>query len=74
MASSTGLDNASVVPFFVDADNTPNPKGMPVGGVTDIDLPNNHLQYAFTWYGLAVVLVVIVAVSRFRKSGNSPPQ
>jgi surfeit locus 1 family protein len=47
---------------------------MPVGGVTDIDLPNNHLQYAFTWYGLAVVLVVIVAVSRFRKSGNSPPQ
>lgn len=74
MASSTGLDKASVVPFFVDADNTPNPKGMPVGGVTDIDLPNNHLQYAFTWYGLAVVLVVIVAVSRFRKSGNSPSQ
>jgi surfeit locus 1 family protein len=74
MASSTGLDKASVVPFFVDADNTPNPKGMPVGGVTDVDLPNNHLQYAFTWYGLAVVLVVIVAVSRFRKSGNSPSQ
>lgn len=66
MAASTGLNKASVLPFFVDADSTPNPKGLPIGGVTDVDLPNNHLQYAFTWYGLAVVLIVIVAISWFR--------
>ena len=35
---------------------TPNPGGLPVGGVTIIDLPNNHLQYALTWYGLAAAL------------------
>jgi len=77
MASSDGFDASKVVPFFVDADSTPNPKGFPIGGVTEIDLPNNHLEYAFTWYGLAAVLVVVVALSWFRKSnkaGNSPAQ
>ena len=69
MASSVGLDKAAVVPFFVDADDTPNPKGLPIGGVTDVDLPNNHLQYAFTWYGLAATLVIIAVIARFRKRG-----
>ena len=66
MASSVDLDKASVVPFFIDADSTPNPAGFPIGGVTQVDLPNDHLQYAFTWYGLAAVLLVVVAVSWFR--------
>ncbi|MFC5759456.1 SURF1 family protein [Rhizobium sp. GCM10022189] len=66
MASSVDLDKASIVPFFVDADSTPNPAGLPIGGVTQVDLPNDHLQYAFTWYGLAAVLVVVVAISWFR--------
>ncbi len=66
MASSVDLDKASVLPFFVDADSTLNPKGLPIGGVTQVDLPNDHLQYAFTWYGLAVVLIVVVAISWFR--------
>lgn len=77
MASSDGFDASKVVPFFIDADSTPNPKGFPIGGVTEIDLPNNHLEYAFTWYGLAAVLVVVVALSWFRKSnkaGTSPAQ
>src|SRR5690606_31577885 len=45
MASSAGLAGQSVYPFYVDADDTPNPGGLPVGGVTRLDLPNNHLQY-----------------------------
>jgi surfeit locus 1 family protein len=60
MASSTGLPAGKVLPFFVDANNSPNPGGLPVGGVTLIDLPNNHFQYALTWYGLALVLLVVV--------------
>ncbi|OWV92370.1 cytochrome oxidase [Rhizobium sp. R635] len=74
MAASVGLDEAQVIPFFVDADSTPNPAGLPIGGVTQVDLPNDHLQYAFTWYGLAAVLVVVVAISWFRKPGKAPPQ
>jgi len=69
MASSVDLDKSSVLPFFIDADSTPNPAGFPIGGVTQVDLPNDHLQYAFTWYGLAVVLAVVVAISWFRRKG-----
>ena len=74
MAESVGLDKARVIPFFVDADSTPNPAGLPIGGVTQVDLPNDHLQYAFTWYGLAAVLIIVVAISWFRKGSKAPPQ
>lgn len=73
MASSVGLDAAKVLPFFVDADATPNPGGLPVGGVTIVDLPNDHLQYAVTWYGLAAALVAIVAISWLRKRHPDAP-
>jgi surfeit locus 1 family protein len=74
MASSVDLDKADVLPFFLDADSTPNPAGFPIGGVTQVDLPNDHLQYAFTWYGLAAVLIVVVAISWFRKGAKTPQQ
>ena len=74
MASSVGLDKAGVLPFFVDADSTPNPAGLPIGGVTQVDLPNDHLQYAFTWYGLAAVLIVVVVISWFRKGAKAAQQ
>ncbi|RFB97907.1 cytochrome c oxidase assembly protein [Rhizobium leguminosarum bv. trifolii] len=74
MAESVGLEKARVIPFFVDADSTPNPAGLPIGGVTQVDLPNDHLQYALTWYGLAAVLVAVVAISWFRKPGKQPRQ
>lgn len=66
MAQSTGLSADEVVPFFVDADDAPNPGGLPVGGVTRISFPNDHLQYAITWYGLAAVLAVIVGLLAWR--------
>jgi len=60
MTSSAGLPaSAPVLPFFVDAGAAPNPGGLPVGGVTLVNLPNNHLQYAITWYGLAAGLVAV---------------
>ena len=30
---------------------------LPQGGVTRLDLPNRHLEYALTWYGLALTLI-----------------
>ncbi|MCV0395679.1 MAG: SURF1 family protein [Rhizobiaceae bacterium] len=63
MAATSGVGTADdYLPFFVDADDTRNPGGLPIGGVTIVSLPNNHLQYAVTWYGLAAVLVVVMAV------------
>jgi surfeit locus 1 family protein len=69
MASKAGIDRAHLLPFFIDADNSPNPGGYPQGGVTQIDLPNSHLSYAMTWYGLALVMLVI-AVLAFRKQAR----
>lgn len=62
MTQHAGLTKARVLQFFVDADAAPNPGGLPIGGVTQFDFPNNHLQYALTWYGLAATLAVVVAI------------
>src|SRR3954463_6251595 len=67
MAAATGLSD--VMPFYIDADATPNPGGWPKGGVTQIDLPNDHLQYAITWFALAVSAVAVSAVWR-RQAGT----
>ncbi len=35
------------------------PGGLPSPAKLTARLPNNHLQYAITWYGLAAVLVAV---------------
>jgi surfeit locus 1 family protein len=62
MAKAAGIGTGGVgsaLPFYIDADKTPVPGGWPRGAQTITDLPNNHLQYAITWYALAVALVAI---------------
>jgi surfeit locus 1 family protein len=51
-----------VAPFFVEAEKTSVPGGWPEGGQTRLEIPNNHLQYAITWFLLAACLVVIYGV------------
>jgi surfeit locus 1 family protein len=46
----------------VEADGTANPGGLPKGAVTRIDFRNDHLNYALTWYALAIALTVIFAI------------
>ncbi|MDB5650692.1 MAG: SURF1-like protein [Hyphomicrobiales bacterium] len=53
--------------FSVDADATPVPGGLPRGGVTVVTIPNDHLSYAFTWFGLAATLVAIFGLVVFRR-------
>lgn len=68
MAATSGVgDQGDYLPFFIDANDAPNPGGLPVGGVTLIDLPNNHLQYAVTWYGLAGALVAVLGAWLLRQ-------
>jgi surfeit locus 1 family protein len=68
-----GRGDLSAVPFFLDADAEPaNSGGFPQGGVTRLSLPNRHLEYALTWYGLALALIgVFAAFARARR--NSAP-
>ncbi|MSO65572.1 MAG: SURF1 family protein [Alphaproteobacteria bacterium] len=60
-------------PVVVDADATPNPGGFPIGGQTHLDLPNDHLQYALTWFALAFALAVIYVLWH-RGRGSAPPR
>ena len=51
---------ARLLPFILDQGPGRADGGWPVGGTTIIDLPNNHLQYAITWFSLALVLAVML--------------
>ena len=62
MAARASIPGEELLPFFLDAGPAPVPGGLPVGGVTLIDMPNNHLQYAVTWYGLAATLLVVLVL------------
>ena len=68
IAAARGLSD--VAPYFVDADATPNLGGLPVGSLTVIAFPNNHLVYAITWYGMALMLAG--AVIYVLRGGRNP--
>lgn len=53
IAAAKGL--FEVAPYFIDADATPNPGGLPIGGMTVVAFRNSHLVYALTWYALAAM-------------------
>ena len=59
IAQARGLARAA--PYFIDADATPNPGGWPVGGLTIVSFPDNHLVYAITWYVLALMVAAALA-------------
>jgi surfeit locus 1 family protein len=51
-----GTPDPKLDSFFLEADAKPNPGGVPVGGQTRLDIPNDHLQYAITWFLIALAL------------------
>ena len=51
-----------VAPFFIDQEAPVPDGGLPRPGKLTPNLPNNHLQYALTWYGLALVLAVLFLI------------
>jgi surfeit locus 1 family protein len=48
-----------VAPFYVDQEAPTPPGGWPKPGPLTVNLRNQHLQYALTWYGLAAVLIIV---------------
>jgi surfeit locus 1 family protein len=61
---------ARAAPFSIDADPTPVPGGWPKAGVTPVNIPNSHLSYALTWYGLAATLAAFCGVLLWRRRRN----
>ncbi len=68
MAIARHFKLAKASPFVIDADATASPGGWPKGGVTSIrGIPNNHLSYAWTWFGLAATLAGVYIVLLWRR-------
>lgn len=68
IAAARGLGPAA--PVFLDADATPLPCGLPVGGLTVVAFRNTHLIYALTWFTLAGIAAAGVVVRRDRGRGR----
>ena len=59
-----------VAPFYVDQEAPVPPGGLPAPGKIVVNLPDNHLQYAITWFGLGAALVGVYGFwvfGRFRR-------
>ncbi len=60
IGAALGIPADRLAPYYIDAFYNPDlPGGLPQGGETMVSFPNNHLQYAITWFGLAGVLAVM---------------
>jgi surfeit locus 1 family protein len=67
MAARSGLQH--VRDFAILAGPAPNPGGFPVGTRFAVEISNNHLQYAVTWYALAAVLAAIYLIYHLGPKG-----
>ena len=52
------LGVTGLAPYFIDADASAKGAGQPVGGLTVVSFPNNHLIYSVTWFSLAIMLAI----------------
>jgi surfeit locus 1 family protein len=71
IAAAKGL--GTVAPFFVEQESPIPPGGLPQPGKLVVALPDNHLQYAITWYGLAAALVAVFVVWAINSRRRKPP-
>lgn len=62
----------AAAPFYIDQEAPAPPGGLPLPGKLEVHLPDNHLQYAITWFGLALALAGVYVVwlaGRLRRRG-----
>ena len=52
----------SAAPFYIEQEEPVPPGGLPLPGRLAVNLPDNHLQYAITWFGLALALAGVYVV------------
>ena len=62
----------AVAPFYIEQEAPVPPGGIPHPARLSVRLRNEHLQYAITWYGLAIVLAVMFVIWAARqRSGQA---
>ena len=66
MAKAHGI--GKVERFYIETGPAENPGGFPIGGITRFEIPNDHLQYAITWYAMALIGIVIYLLYHRRRA------
>ncbi len=51
-----------VAPFYIDLESPAPPTGLPKPGPLEVHLRDEHLQYAITWFALAVAVAIAFAI------------
>ena len=62
----------ATAPFYIEQEAPVPPGGLPKPGKLAVNLPNSHLQYALTWFGLALGLAGVYVTwlaGRLRRRG-----
>jgi surfeit locus 1 family protein len=70
LAAMAGI-SGPVFGLFVDAP-AGEPGALPQGGETVIEFPNNHLGYALTWFGFALITPLLLGFWVFRQFRPAP--
>ncbi|MDX1709547.1 MAG: SURF1 family protein [Rhodovibrionaceae bacterium] len=73
MAQAKGLEDA-LTDFYVVAAANQHPGRFPIGGQSQVRLRNQHLQYAMTWYALALGLLGVWLAFSFRRTRDGEGQ
>jgi cytochrome oxidase assembly protein ShyY1 len=71
---ASALHWGAVAPFYIDLEQPAPTNNIPRPGPLDVNLKDDHLQYAITWFALAgaVLIAFVVWVRGRRKSEASP--
>ena len=65
-----------ISPVFVQLEpgGEPGTGKLPIISPIKVDLPNNHLQYAITWYAMALIMsITLLVFLRTERSKNNKP-
>jgi surfeit locus 1 family protein len=63
MAEALGwARNGRMAPFYIDLESPVPPGGLPKPGPLQVNLKNDHLQYAVTWFLLAFAVAIAFGV------------
>jgi cytochrome oxidase assembly protein ShyY1 len=62
LAMASQLGWGKVAPFYVDLESPMPASGQPKPGSLSVHLPDDHLQYAITWFALAGAIVIAFAI------------
>ncbi|GGC96336.1 SURF1 family protein [Aquisalinus flavus] len=65
--TGTVLNEDADTGYYIDSSGAENPGSWPRGGTTRVTFTNRHLEYAWTWFGLAGALLAVYTMAALKR-------